>query len=100
MLRRLARHAFTLLCALSLLLCVAVCVLWVRSHFIADAAFWTARRSDDGGSWEVRELLSQQGSVLLVFIRGPSKALNLVLPEGFSVQSKRITAPFAPSATW
>jgi hypothetical protein len=29
--RRLARHAFTALSALSLLLCVAVCVLWVRS---------------------------------------------------------------------
>jgi hypothetical protein len=29
--RRLARHAFTALAALSLLLCVAVCVLWVRS---------------------------------------------------------------------
>ena len=30
--RRLARHLFTILSALSLLLCVAVCVLWVRSY--------------------------------------------------------------------
>jgi hypothetical protein len=35
-LRRLARHAFTLLSALSLLLCVAVCGLWVRSYFACD----------------------------------------------------------------
>ena len=34
--RRLARHAFTALAALSLLLCVAVCVLWVRSYFAHD----------------------------------------------------------------
>ena len=31
--RRLARHAFTALAALSLLLCAAVCVLWVRDHW-------------------------------------------------------------------
>lgn len=30
--RRLARHAFTAFAALSLLLCLAVCVLWVRSY--------------------------------------------------------------------
>ncbi|MDQ3149235.1 MAG: hypothetical protein M3Q38_04840 [Chloroflexota bacterium] len=30
--RRLARHLFTLCSALSLVLCVAVCVLWVRSY--------------------------------------------------------------------
>jgi hypothetical protein len=36
--RRLARHAFTALSALSLLLCMAVFVLWVRSYSISDAA--------------------------------------------------------------
>ena len=30
--RRLARHLFTLCSAVSLLLCIAVCVLWVRSY--------------------------------------------------------------------
>ena len=34
--RRLARHAFTALSALSLLLCVAVCALWVRSLSYAE----------------------------------------------------------------
>jgi hypothetical protein len=34
--RRLARHLFTLCSALSLLLCVAVCVLWVRSYVATE----------------------------------------------------------------
>jgi hypothetical protein len=38
--RRLARHLFTVLSALSLLLCVAVCVLWVRSQWTVDWIFW------------------------------------------------------------
>jgi hypothetical protein len=35
--RRLARHPFTLCSAVSLLLCVAVCVLWVRSYSVGDS---------------------------------------------------------------
>jgi hypothetical protein len=38
--RRLARHLFTFCSALSLLLCMAVCVLWVRSYWITSAAIW------------------------------------------------------------
>ena len=34
--RRLTRHLFTLCSAVSLLLCVAVCVLWVRSYWWCD----------------------------------------------------------------
>ena len=34
--RRLARHLFTVCAVVSLLLCVASCVLWVRSHFVWD----------------------------------------------------------------
>ena len=34
--RRPARRLFTLCSAASLLLCVAVCVLWARSHFVVD----------------------------------------------------------------
>jgi hypothetical protein len=34
--RRVARHVFTILSALSLLLCVATCVLWVRSYWRCD----------------------------------------------------------------
>ena len=35
--RRLARHLFTLCSAASLVLCVTVCVLWVRSYSVCDA---------------------------------------------------------------
>jgi hypothetical protein len=44
--RGLARHFFTLLAAVSLLLCVAVCVLWVRSYFTSDLM-----HLDGGSRW-------------------------------------------------
>ncbi len=34
--KRLARHLFTLCSAMSLLLCLALCVLWARSHWVQD----------------------------------------------------------------
>jgi hypothetical protein len=34
------RPVFTILSALSLLLCVAVVVLWVRSYWVSDALVW------------------------------------------------------------
>ena len=42
--RRLVRRLFTLGSAVSLLLCVAVCVLWVRSHAVADV--WLRQTAD------------------------------------------------------
>ena len=44
--RRFARHLFTLCSALSLLLCVAACAAWVRSHFGGDAWFRLERPAD------------------------------------------------------
>jgi hypothetical protein len=41
--RRLARHLFTLCSAVSLLLCVAACVLWVRSHRTVESVWWQGR---------------------------------------------------------
>jgi hypothetical protein len=38
--RRLARHLFTLCSAVSLLLCVAVCAVWVRSHGVGQRLRW------------------------------------------------------------
>jgi hypothetical protein len=37
--KRLARHLFTFCSVVSLVLCVAVCVLWVRSYWAADNLF-------------------------------------------------------------
>ena len=53
--RRLARRLFTLCSAVSLLLCVAVCVLWVRSYARADEGYW--RRDDlTAGTAETRKV--------------------------------------------
>ena len=35
------RRLLTILSALSLLLCAAVCVLWLRSYFVGDRFFWS-----------------------------------------------------------
>jgi hypothetical protein len=40
--RRLARHLFTLCSAMSLVLCVAACVLWVRSYWVTEMWWFTA----------------------------------------------------------
>jgi hypothetical protein len=45
--KRLARHFLTLCSAVSLLLCVAVCVLWVRSYRVGDGAVWKPSADDD-----------------------------------------------------
>src|SRR6185437_10809763 len=34
------RHLFSILCALSLVLCVATCVMWVRSYYVQDTFGW------------------------------------------------------------
>ena len=39
--RRGWRHLFTIISALSLLLCAAVCVVWVRSYWCADSIKWS-----------------------------------------------------------
>src|SRR5688500_17467289 len=42
--RKLARVIFNVLAALSLLLCVAACVLWVRSYRVSDEFTWVFPR--------------------------------------------------------
>src|SRR5688572_23863183 len=48
------RRLFTLLSALSLLLFVAVCVLWVRSHFTFDHFVWYYDDDAQPERWETR----------------------------------------------
>jgi hypothetical protein len=45
------RRLFTLLSAVSLLLCVAVCLLWVRSYFVTD--YWERVEVLDGGGRDI-----------------------------------------------
>ena len=62
--RRLARRLFTLCSTVSLLLCVAVCVLWVRSHRVRDELAWVDRHTLPHGS------LSRQTRSGIVVERG------------------------------
>ena len=58
------RKLFTLLARLSLLLCVAVCVLWVRSYFVADRFFWRGWADDADRSYQRQVvILSGHGGV-------------------------------------
>src|SRR5262245_18953793 len=66
--RRVARHAFTILAAISLMLCAGVCVLWVRGQFRYDQFsvpkslspnYWIwGELRDHGIVWHVQELSS------------------------------------------
>ncbi|MDB5333481.1 MAG: hypothetical protein JWP03_4632 [Phycisphaerales bacterium] len=41
---RMLRRVFTVLSFMSLLLCVARCMLWVRSYFRLDTIYWLNER--------------------------------------------------------
>src|SRR5687767_2128357 len=62
--RRLARRVFTLCSAVSLLLCVAVSVLWVRSYWTTDFVFRTTV-DERGRATGSHSVASWRGSVWL-----------------------------------
>src|SRR6476620_6713743 len=52
-----SRAFFTLLSAVSAVLCIAACVLWVRSYFYAETLHWYGDRRElslmtNRGSWD------------------------------------------------
>jgi hypothetical protein len=59
--RRFARHLFTCFAATSLLLCIAVCVLWKRSYRMSEQVNWR----NDGG-WRVVRTASGNVEVTLL----------------------------------
>src|SRR5687768_1124802 len=59
------RRLFNALTLLSLLLCVAVCVLWVRSHWLTDWVEWQNARG-----W--RAVYSARGHVVVVVVLNDS----------------------------
>jgi hypothetical protein len=62
--RRLARRLFTLCPIFSLLLCVAACVLYVRSYWRQDQYEWVSRGGGgDGGAMVERRLMSAHGGI-------------------------------------
>ena len=72
MIRRLLSLLTVLLTILSLLLCVAVSALWVRSHAVRDTASWTYFRRDGNGgaSGDAGDLTSQRGRLWLTIGSG------------------------------
>src|SRR4051812_20214939 len=86
--RRLARHLFTTLSAISLLLCVAVCAEWVRSYVGSDyaARLVVDPSSDDG-------MVTHGHSYQVTFMRG-SIRLSREAQTGY-----RHVAPADPSAS-
>jgi hypothetical protein len=68
LMRRLARHLFTLCSAMSLLLCVAACVLWVRSYWRADEVRRVEHLTDATGyTNRFLRLGSSHGSLLFTW---------------------------------
>src|SRR5688572_21819176 len=60
--RRLARYAFTVCSAASLLLCVALCVLWVRSYWQRDNLGGHTRQRPDG--WQRGGYVYSAGGII------------------------------------
>ncbi len=59
--RRFARHLFTFCSAVSLLLCVALCVLWVRSYWVEDCIHFGDGESRDQHFVNLESSLGQMG---------------------------------------
>jgi hypothetical protein len=58
------RKLFTLAAAMSAVLCVGVCVLWVRSYIATDQLFWQGWEDEDDRSyWRQDAILSGRGGV-------------------------------------
>jgi hypothetical protein len=77
------RRPFTILSALSLLLCVAVCVLWVRSHRTPEELRW---RVEQGHAYERWSATNRDGSLTLRTVR--------LTPAVFTVANYDVEPPF------
>src|SRR4051794_16006021 len=64
--RRIAHHVFTIISALSLLLCIAVCALWARGYWTAD---WFKYQMLDASAnhWTGYALSSQLGTLYVSY---------------------------------
>ena len=76
--RRLARRLFTLCSVASLLLCVALCVLWVRSYWVSDV--YCQRRAK--GELTVGSL--RGGAYVLSITDAPDKSATVIPQPGYS----------------
>src|SRR4051812_36795717 len=63
MLRRVLRHLFTPCAAASLVLCVAVCAMWVRGQWVGDRVEWyTENNQPNHAEWRDLWLDSEAGA--------------------------------------
>ena len=84
------RRLFTLASAVSLLLCLAACVLWVRSYGIKDGIWWW--RSSGDPTWPRRsEVLTYEGRIIYYSITGPAPGVEgwgydswVIAPSGWN----------------
>ena len=78
------RRLLNLLTALSLLLCVAVVALWVRSYFVTEVAGWGRVGHGAGaGRLRVYGVGSGRGRVVLVVVDSAPSELNPEYARGF-----------------
>ncbi len=74
--RRLARRLFTVCSAVSLVLCVAVCVLWGRSYWVQDTLTWSSGRYDPSSPVRVTRVISMYGIVAVMTMSIPATDLD------------------------
>ena len=83
-----ARRLLNLLTALSLLLCVAVCVLWVRSYWHRDSLY-RAEMSPGGLAWVSKTFRSSSGMIWAEIWRGSYLDHSIALHEWHTLQRIR-----------
>jgi hypothetical protein len=87
------RRLFTFFTALSLLMCVIVCVLWVRSYFVADGFDWSSQERTVAA-------LSDSGWTYVAVVNGAARAAPARFSERPSWSRKEsltIALPYGPT---
>jgi hypothetical protein len=95
------RRLLNFLTALSLLLCVAVCVLWVRSYWHRDSLY-RAEMSPGGLAWTSKTFRSSSGMIWAEIFRGSFLDRSVALYEWQTLQRfrKQAARRDGDSATW
>jgi hypothetical protein len=89
--KRFLRHLFTFCSAVSLLLWLVLCVLWVRSYFRVERINFTV---DENGMRQTTSLLVTRGFIIVQHVR--QGRLTAWPPEGFEFE--KLGSPRPPSA--
>jgi hypothetical protein len=101
------RKLFTIAAGVSAVLCIAVCVLWVRGYFVTDQFYWQAFKDERNRSyWRQDRVLAGRGgiSVMRLLQSGVTPRFRERLRAKFGGQPFHITRPpeypdFEPAST-